>query len=323
MLAGLRRLLKLTRTTVVLLLVICTLGFNLLTFAFAPLANLMLSAAHRLAITPALAAASDLATARDGEKSARRRAAKLEAEQRASQSRLVGLRSELDVERQRAAQLDRQVEARDLRLAQLQSDLDLEKHKAARVADELALVRSRLRSATNELNQSRKQVVEVASQLDDLRRTPRLPDATVKQIDSLTNRIVRRSGINATRNLASMPLESVPVVGALTIVSVTALEIYDACQTAVEMQDLRQLASLPDVDDTVVRAACAKVPTLGGFNDITLAQCREHEEKVLAQLGPDAASPIKYKCDCIELPDGCPDEDAETVRVPPPKPVLP
>jgi septal ring factor EnvC (AmiA/AmiB activator) len=323
MLAGLRHIFKLTRSTVVVLVVVCTLGFNLLTFAFAPLANLMLTAAQRIAIQPAVAAASELATARDGKKAAQRRAAKLEAEQKADQSRSESLRRELEAERGRANQLAKDRAASEARVKQLQADLDVEKRKATNFADELTLSKVRLKSTTTDLRQSRKRVVEVTGKLEDLRNTPRLPNKAVAHVDRLTARIVQRSGVNDARNLASMPLESVPVVGALTIVSVTALEVHDACQTAVEMEELRRLANLPDVDASIVRAACAKIPTLGGLDDLTLAQCREHESKVLTELGPEAAAPIKNKCDCFELPDGCPDEETETVRVPPPKPELP
>lgn len=277
-----------TRTTVVLLIVVGALGFNLLTFAFAPLANLMLTAAQRLAIQPSLAAASALATARDGKKAAE----------------------------ERAARLDLDLKENETRIKQLQADLDVEKRKAAKFADELTLSKSRLKSTTTELQ-------DVTGKLEDLRDTPRFTNTAVKQIDSLTSRIVQRSGVNATRNLASMPLESVPVVGALTIVSVTALEVHDACQTAVEMEELRRLANLPDVDASAFRGACEKIPILGGLDDLTLAECREHEGNVLAELGPEAAAPIKDKCDCLELPDGCPGEQTGTVRVPPPKPELP
>ncbi|WP_375699364.1 hypothetical protein [Pseudophaeobacter sp. TrK17] len=323
MLAGLRHLFRLTRTTVVLLVVVCAIGFNLLTFAFAPLANMMLTAAQRLAIQPALAAASEFATTRAGEKAAQRRAAKLEAEKIAARFRSESLRRELDVERQRVAQLDIDIEASEVRIKQLQEDLDVEKRKATKFADELTLSKSRLKSTTIELDQSRQRMEVVTGKLEDLRKRPRLPNTTVKRIDSLTNRIVQRSGVNAARNLASMPLESVPVVGALTIVSVTALEVHDACQTAVEMEELRRLANLPDVDASVIRSACAKIPTIGGLDGLTLAECREHEGNVLAELGPEAAAPIKDKCDCLELPDGCPGEQSGTMRVPPPKPELP
>ena len=190
MLAGLKRIFKLTKTTVVLLVVVCTQGFNLLTFAFVPLANLMLAAAQRLAIHPAVAAASELATSIDREKAAK--------------TRSKDLRLELAAERRRAAQLYLDRKASDARIRKLRTELD------------------------------------------DLRKAPRLPNSAVKKIDRLTARIVQRSGVNAARNLASMPLESVPVVGALTIVSVTALEVHDACQTAVEMEELRRLANLPD-----------------------------------------------------------------------------
>ena len=286
---------RLTRTTVVLLIVVCTLGLNLLTFAFTPLANLMLAAANRLAIQPVVAAASELAAVRNSEKAAHRRVAQLDMERKAAVTHIK----------------------------QLRTDLDAEQRKATKLADELTLSKSRLESITTELRQFRKRAVEMTGELEDRRMERRLPRTAVKLIDRLTARIVQRSGVNATRNLASMPLESIPVVGALTIVSVTALEIHDACQTAVEMEELRQLANLPDVDTSVVRKACAKIPTLSSLDDLTLAQCREHADKVLAELGPEAAVPIIHKCDCLELPDGCPGEDVETVRAPPPKPELP
>jgi hypothetical protein len=309
MLAGLRHIFILTRTTTFLLVLVCTLGFNLLTFAFAPLASLMLTAAQWLPIQPALASASELATARDGKK--------------AAQSRSESLRREMHAERLRADQLAEERMASEARVQQLQANLDVEKRKAAKFEDELKLSRSRLKSTTTELHQSRERVVAVTRKFEDLRNTPRLPNTTVKHVDMLTARIIQRSGVNAARNLASMPLESVPVVGALTIVSVTALEVHDACQTSIEMEELRRLANLPVVDTSIVRAACEKIPTLGGLDDLTLAQCREHESKVRAELGPEAAAPIKNKCDCLELPDGCPAEETETLRVPPPKPELP
>lgn len=314
MLAGLRHLFRLTRTTIVFLVVVCALSFNLLTFAFAPLANLMLAAAQRLAIQPALAAASELATARDREQAAQRRAAKVEAEQKAAQSRSESLRREVDAERRRSARLEIDRKASDARIDQLLADLDAEQRKVAKIADELALSESRLKATTAELHTSRKRVEKVTGELEVLSKAPRLPNTAVKDIDRLTAPIVQRSGVNATRNLASMPLESVPVVGALTIVSVTALEIRDACQTAVEMEELRRLANLPAIDASIIRGACAKIPTLGGLDDLTLPQCREHETKVLAELGPEAAAPIKHKCDCLELPDGCPSKDIRPVR---------
>ena len=299
MLTRLRRLFRLTTTTIVLLIVCFGLSFSLLTFAIAPLANLMLAAANRLAVQPAVVATTDLATVKGREKKAQRRAAKLEAERVADRTRLESSRLELE---------------------KVQADLDNERRKAARYANELTASKLRLETATNELSQSRKRALRLTGELEDLRETPLL---THRAIDKLTARIVKRTGVNAARNLASIPLESVPVVGALTIVSVTALEIHDACQTAAEMGELRQLANLPDVDASVIREACAKIPTFAGLDDLTLTECRNHENEVLTELGPEAAAPIKKKCDCLELPDGCPDDKTLTVRVPSPPSDLP
>ena len=295
MLLGLRHSTRLTSTTVILLIVFCTLGLNLLTFAFTPLANLVLAAANQLAIQPVVAAASELEEVRNSEKAAQKRAAQLDMDRKAAESRIK----------------------------QLRTDLDAEQRKAAKLADELTLSKSRVGLITTDLRQFRKRVEELTGELNEMPTVHRLPKTAVKHIDSLTARIVQRSGRNAARNLASMPLESIPVVGALTIVSVTALELHDACQTAAEMEELRQLVNLPNIDTSVVRNACAKMPTLSSVDDLTLSQCREHEAKVLAGLGPEAALPIKNKCDCLELPDGCPGKVVETERVPPPIPELP
>lgn len=309
MFAGLRHFFKLTSTTTVILVAVCTIGFNVLTFAFAPLANMMLAAVQWLGVQPTLAAASELANIQKGKKAA------------VSLSEKLG--HELDSERKRVAQLELDIKAGGERIKEVQRKLDLEKKNAAKLADELSLSKSKLKSKSFELDQSRRRAEDLTSIIDDLRKTPRLPTSTVEQIDSLTKRIVQRSGVNAARNLASMPLESVPVVGALTIVSVTALEVYDACQTSAEMEDLRRLANLPDVDTSVIRSACAKMPTIGGLDGLTLAECREHERNVLVELGTEAAMLIKDKCDCLELPDGCPGEEMGTMRVLPPKPELP
>jgi hypothetical protein len=62
--------------------------------------------------------------------------------------------------------------------------------------------------------------------------------------DEIAEKAGKRVGRGVTRNLASMPLEGIPVVGVLTIASVTALEVYDACQIMREMEGLRKLANV-------------------------------------------------------------------------------
>ena len=262
-----RRLFTLTRALLVLGVVLFTLAFNLLTFAYAPLAGLMLAAVQKLAVQPVLSTASELAAAKDREKDARRRSDKL------------------------------------------QQDLETERKRYRRAAD-----------ANTSLKSSN---VTLKNELDDLKKTPRLSASNLTKIDILTTRIVRRSSINATRNLASMVLEGIPVVGALTIVSVTALEVSDACETAREMGELRGLANLPDVENSDLLEACAKIPTLSLSATLTLQQCRKHAQRMEKELGKDAAAPVHHKCDCLELPDGCPGEDLQTVKVPPPAPTLP
>ncbi|MDO8777972.1 MAG: hypothetical protein Q7K57_56505 [Burkholderiaceae bacterium] len=57
---------------------------------------------------------------------------------------------------------------------------------------------------------------------------------------SFTKRLATRSAINASRNLSSVPAESIPYIGIGIVVAVTALDLYDACET---LKDINALNS--------------------------------------------------------------------------------
>ncbi len=214
---------------------------------------------------------------------AQRRAADLETDNRRLRTKVRG------VERRA-----KQAEARAARLAQPNRTLAQERQvmsaRAVRLADRLDDAETRL-----------------ARRLD--------------QADEITARIARRSAQNASRNIAAIPLESLPVAGALTIAGVTALEVADACRTISDMEALRSLAGIPPLDPGIVLRTCSLVTPLPELpRNMTIAECRRHADEIHVELGEDAARTVEDQCDCLELPDGCPAPVAERSSEPAPLP---
>ena len=56
-----------------------------------------------------------------------------------------------------------------------------------------------------------------------------------------SGKIAKRNRRSALRNVASMPGEALPLWGTAVIVGVTALEVYDLCQTMIDMTELQKL----------------------------------------------------------------------------------
>lgn len=59
-------------------------------------------------------------------------------------------------------------------------------------------------------------------------------------VDETAEKIGKRSLKSATRNVSSMPGEAIPWLGTAVIVGVTALELYDLCETMKDMTDLKR-----------------------------------------------------------------------------------
>jgi len=64
--------------------------------------------------------------------------------------------------------------------------------------------------------------------------------AVSEAVSNTTETISKRAAKSAAREIASMPGEGIPVWGTAVIVSVTALELYDLCQTIKDMNALRR-----------------------------------------------------------------------------------
>jgi len=62
-----------------------------------------------------------------------------------------------------------------------------------------------------------------------------------KAAGEIKEKAIRKAKLSATRNIAAMPLESLPFIGVATIVGVTAWEIKDLCEIMVFIDDLSTL----------------------------------------------------------------------------------
>ena len=85
--------------------------------------------------------------------------------------------------------------------------------------------------------------------------------ASQKQVARVSKRIATRTSRKVVRSIASIPAEAIPYIGVATIITITGLEVYDACAT---MKDLRELNRLLDTgEDIDTGTVCGlKVPDL-------------------------------------------------------------
>ena len=85
-----------------------------------------------------------------------------------------------------------------------------------------------------------------------------------KAAGDITKRIATRTARGATRNIASIPAESLPLVGIFVVLGITTLEIKDACDTMKDIEELnKQFSNELEVDDNVnsVSVCGQEVPT--------------------------------------------------------------
>lgn len=163
----------------------------------------------------------------------------------------------------------------------------------------------RLHNANSELENRNRRLVSsldevettLRKQTDEVSRARRLRS----QFDEVGGRISRRIATGAARNLAAIPLESAPFVGALTVTVVTGAEVYDACRTFEEMQKLRELAGFDRLEN-IMEKTCDYVPFGGGtinIKDMSIPECFDHANS-LSEIDKVAGEALEIKCECIQ-----------------------
>lgn len=154
---------------------------------------------------------------------------------------------------------------------------------------------TQLRDESRRLRRSNKNLANRNSELRGSNQELRSENRRFKQATSqvrkssatTAKRISRRTARAATRSVAAIPLESVPLLGASTIVLVTAWELRDACFTVQEMNSLLEQLGL-DPEPTLAEQVCGSLG-LGGarvrsYGNLSEVQCRKAAEEAKQQV---------------------------------------
>lgn len=174
-----------------------------------------------------------------------------------AQRRSVDLEGELADVRQQREELADQVRAGKLRLdeaeiernrlqtrvSSIEAEMETEKLRAARLSSQLDIAQSDAARAMSLADDERAQREVLQRDLEDIRADR---DRRAEFIDARTRSIERRSRAQVAREMASMPLESIPWFGVATIVAVTGLELKDLCDNSKDMQEIRTAFGLAD-----------------------------------------------------------------------------
>ncbi|MBK9246104.1 MAG: hypothetical protein IPM30_14920 [Burkholderiales bacterium] len=125
---------------------------------------------------------------------------------------------------------ERRVETQHLRDQKAQVDAELKEAKvqSAKTSEELANERATAGRVRQELD-------GVKGELDGVKARRALDAKSAKEA---AGRVQKRLVAGVARNTAAIPAEAIPYVGIGVNLSVTALDIYDACQTMGEINSL-------------------------------------------------------------------------------------
>lgn len=132
----------------------------------------------------------------------------------------------------------------------------------------------------------------------------------------IASKVRTRMAIGAFRNVAGLPAEAVPVIGVGVIVAITAMDVYDSCQTVKDMNELLRMLGAAQEDE---RDVCGvRVPTAPEVrNEVwktwdrsmeTVARgAKEFPTKVsLPEIRlPTAGEVLSSVCPIVKLPAYC------------------
>lgn len=110
------------------------------------------------------------------------------------------------------------------------------------------------------------EVAELTVDIDHERRLNRRLRSEALEVrgaaDDILRRVARRTSVSATRDVASIPAEAIPYLGAAVIVGATALEVRDMCQNLQDLAELQQLIDPSSIPSPEAQTVCAlEVPT--------------------------------------------------------------
>lgn len=171
------------------------------------------------------------------------------------------LRSDLAVTHAQVLDLNHANDDLNRKNANLRGDLDVSRSNERRLIDD----KIRLRADTEALKLAN-------TELGDKLRRQR------QAVDFRSGRIERRTARGAALSVAAIPLESVPVLGATTIIATAAWELSDLCQTLQDMNEIRSaFVEEPDrgIQDRVCGAMGLQMFRAREYADMSVPDCRE------------------------------------------------
>ena len=183
----------------------------------------------------------------------------------------------------------------------LTTDLDRSQANLKRTRTDLNTTRESLKQTRVDLDATQKNLTASRAELQKAEGFRK----SRAELDRSTRRIAQRVVRGAGRNVAAVPMEVVPVVGAATIIAVTALDIKEACDTVNDMQDLRVASGIDEEPQDWASQVCGSFsrPSSPEVCEMTVPQCREHAQDVRERLGDELADMIVEQCDQLILPD--------------------
>jgi hypothetical protein len=128
-------------------------------------------------------------------------------------------------------------------VARFTADIDEQKRINRELRSEVADRNAELVLERRTKRELRSQVVELGQ---DLATAKIARDQLRNTVGDVAHRVTTRATKTATRETASMAGEAIPFWGTAVIVTATTLELYDLCQTVVDMNEL-QTALDPDL----------------------------------------------------------------------------
>lgn len=137
-----------------------------------------------------------------------------------------------------------------------------------------------------------------AKELEDVdvknRKLAQQLDANGKQAKATVAAVHQRLAKGVSRNVAALPSESIPYLGLGVTLAVTSLDIYDACQT---MKDFNDLLRMMGQGEEKPDLCGQKVPTVDQVLASTKAEWRSSVQRVT-----DDAKAFKVPAPAVRLP---------------------
>ena len=132
----------------------------------------------------------------------------------------------------------------------LRSELDFSEKVVTRLSGNLAANKKVITDLGIELATKSKAIIDLGIKLaDSVKEATGLKNrlnANKKAVSRITKNITRRTILGVGRNIAAAYAEAIPVSGVAVILGVTTWELYDACQTMKDMDEINKSMGIND-----------------------------------------------------------------------------